>query len=389
MVEFLNLKDVNAPHEAALQAAAQRVVASGRYVLGAETEAFEAEFAAYCGVKHAIGVGNGLDALVLILRAAGIGAGDEVIVPSHTFIATWLAVSQTGAVPVPVEPVEGTGNLDAARLEAAITPRTRAIIAVHLYGQPADMAPIRAVAERHGLMVFEDAAQAHGARFNGRRAGGLGNAAAFSFYPGKNLGALGDGGAVTTDDATLADKLRRLRNYGSSVRYRHEMVGCNSRLDEIQAAMLRVKLPHLDAENARRVERAREYQGALSALPPTLGLKLPQVIAGVEPVWHLYVVRHAARDRLAAALAERGIHTLVHYPTAIHRQGAYRDTVPASVAAALPISERLAAEVLSLPMGPTLTTAQVLEVVRAVAEVLEGMSPPRATTLKAEAALAA
>jgi dTDP-4-amino-4,6-dideoxygalactose transaminase len=376
MVEFLNLRAVNAPHEAALRAAVGRVIDSGRYILGAETEAFEAEFAAYCGTKHCVGVGNGLDALQLILRAAGIDAGDEVIVPAHTFVATWLAVSQAGALPVPVEPDE-TGNLDAGAVAAAVTPRTKAILPVHLYGQPADMDALRPIAERHGLLLIEDAAQAHGARHRGRRAGALGHAAAFSFYPGKNLGALGDGGAVTTDDDQLAVRVRRLRNYGAEVRYRHEAMGFNSRLDEMQAAMLRAKLPALDAENATRRARAAQYLGLLQALAPSAGLVLPRVRLEVEPVWHLFVVRHAARDELASQLAQRGIGTLVHYPTPNHRQGAYVSEPLRLPAGGLPRAERWAAEVLSLPMGPALAPAQVAEVAAALHDVLAAMAGAR------------
>ena len=265
-VPFLDLRAAHAEVRDALDAAYRRVVGSGAYVLGAEVEAFEREFAAYCGVGHCVGVGNGLDALHLVLRAYGVGPGDEVVVPSNTFVATWLAATHAGATPVPVEPDPATYNLDPARLEAAITPRTRAIVAVHLYGQPADMDPVREVARRHGLPVVEDAAQAHGARYRGRRAGALGDAAAFSFYPGKNLGGLGDGGAVTTDDAALADRVRVLRNYGSREKYHNEVVGVNSRLDPLQAAFLRAKLPHLDAWNARRAAVAARYLDGLGGV---------------------------------------------------------------------------------------------------------------------------
>jgi dTDP-4-amino-4,6-dideoxygalactose transaminase len=364
MIEFLNLQQVNAPHRAAIDAAVARVLDSGWYVLGREVEAFEQEFAAYCGAAHCIGVANGLDALHLILRAWGIGPGDEVIVPSNTFIATWLAVSQAGATPVPVEPDEHTHNMDPKRIEAAITPLTRAIMPVHLYGQPADMDPILAIARKHGLRVVEDAAQAHGARYRGRRAGSLGDAAGFSFYPGKNLGALGDGGAITTSDADLAARLRKLRNYGSSVKYRHDVAGTNSRLDELQAAVLRAKLPHLDAENAARAARAAEYLQALQGLP----LVLPQVLPGTEPAWHLFVVRSTQRDALQAALRERGVGTLVHYPIACHRQGAYaHQRWPA-----LPVAERLQSQVLSLPMAPYLQGADVQAVAGALRACTEG-----------------
>ena len=358
MIEFLNLKRVNAPHDAAIRAAVQRVLDSGWYILGQETEAFEQEFAAYCGAAHCIGVANGLDALHLILRAYGIGPGDEVLVPSNTFIATWLAVSQVGATPVPVEPDVRTHNIDPALLEAAITPRTRAIMAVHLYGQPADMDPINQIARKHGLKVIEDAAQAHGARYKGRRTGALGDAAGFSFYPGKNLGALGDGGAITTNDAALASTLRKLRNYGSSVKYQHDMAGVNSRLDEIQAAILRVKLPHLDQENAARRTLAGAYLQALAGAP----VVLPHVPADIEPVWHLMVVRTTQREAVQARLTQRQIGSLVHYPLACHRQKAYA----AGVWPALPIAEQLQSQVLSLPMAPYLTHAEVLAVAEAV-----------------------
>lgn len=379
MVEILNLKDVNEPHLHAIRAAVERVLQSGRYILGPEVEAFEHEFATYCGARHCVGVGNGLDALQLILRALDIGPGDEVLVPGNTFIATWLAVSHVGATPVAVDALADTCNIDPSRIEAALTPRTRAIIPVHLYGQPADMAPIRTLAERHGLKVIEDAAQAHGARYQGRRCGSLGHAAGFSFYPGKNLGALGDGGAVTTDDTALAERVRKLRNYGARVRYQHELQGVNSRLDELQAAILRAKLPHLDAENAVRRERAQAYLQALQGLD----LTLPAVRADVEPVWHLFVVRHPRRDRLAQCLQQRGVGTLVHYPLGNHEQAAYRDaghphrshppggTVGSHAAwSPLPVTEMLAAQVLSLPMSPTLQPEQVAEVATALRQAL-------------------
>jgi dTDP-4-amino-4,6-dideoxygalactose transaminase len=358
MVEFLELGRVNAPHRTAIHEAIERVLDSGWYILGQELQSFEREFADYCGTSHCIGVANGMDALHLILRACGIGAGDEVIVPSNTFIATWLAVSQAGATPVPVEPDPRTHNLDPNRIEAAITPRTRAIMPVHLYGQPADMDPMNAIARRHGLRVIEDAAQAHGARYHGKRAGSLGDAAGFSFYPGKNLGALGDAGAITTSDEQLAATLRKLRNYGSSVKYRHEIAGFNSRLDEIQAAVLRVKLRHLDRENAARAWLAVEYAQALSGLP----LTMPDVLAGSQPAWHLMVVRSTQREALQAHLTQCGIGHAVHYPTACHLQQAYAG----SKWPALPIAEQLQREVLSLPMAPYLTRADVLAVADAI-----------------------
>lgn len=362
MIEFLDLKRINAAHEPAIRAGIDRVLASGWYVLGAENDAFEAEFAAYCEAPHCVAVANGLDALHLVLRAWGIGTGDEVIVPSHTFIATWLAATQTGATLVPVEPDPHTGNLDPRRLEAAITPRTKAVVPVHLYGQPADMTAVMAIAERHGLKVLEDAAQAHGARHHGRRTGSLGHAAAFSFYPGKNLGALGDGGAIVTADAALAARLRELRNYGSAVKYRHDLQGGNSRLDELQAAVLRAKLPHLDAENAHRAAFAERLSAGLQGLP----LTLPSVAPGNDPVWHLYVVRCAARDALQAALKSQGVASLVHYPTACHRQQAYAGTPwPA-----LPQAEAWAREVLSLPIGPHLALDDADRIAAAVRRAL-------------------
>lgn len=358
MIPFLSLKDVNAVHQQSLQTAVARVVQSGWYVLGPETERFEASFAQFCGVQHCLGVANGLDALHLILRGYDIAAGDEVIVPGHTFVATWLAVSQTGATPVPVEPVEDTFNMDATLIEQAITPRTRAIIVVHLYGQPADMDPIMAIARRHGLRVIEDAAQAHGARYQGKRTGGLGDAAAFSFYPTKNLGALGDGGAITTNDASLAAKIRKLRNYGSTVKYQHELKGVNSRLDELQAAALQVKLEFLDQENAQRAHIAAHYNAQL----PQVGLQTSRVIAGAEPVWHLYVIRCLQRDALQQHLFSLRIETMIHYPVPCHLQGAYADRRwPA-----LPLSARLPGELLSLPMSPCLSEDSVAEVAKAI-----------------------
>jgi dTDP-4-amino-4,6-dideoxygalactose transaminase len=359
MIPFLSLKDANAPHEQSLQAAVARVVQSGWYVLGPETERFEASFARYCEVPHCVGVANGLDALHLILRGYDIGAGDEVVVPGHTFIATWLAVSQTGATPVPVEPIEDTFNMNPALIEQAITPKTRAIIVVHLYGQPADMEPIMAIARHHGLRVIEDAAQAHGACYQGKRTGGLGDAAAFSFYPTKNLGALGDGGAVTTKDPDLAAKIRKIRNYGSTVKYQHELKGVNSRLDELQAAALQVKLEFLDRENAQRAMVAAQY----NALLPRQGGNLTRVIADAQPVWHLYVLRFPKRDALQQHLRQLNIETMIHYPVPCHLQGAYANERWPS----LPLSTRLPKELISLPMAPCLNEDEVAEVARAIA----------------------
>lgn len=359
-IPFLEMKEPYLELQKELDAAYQRVMESGWYILGKEVEAFEAEFATYCESKHCIGVGNGLEALHLILRGYGIGTGDEVIVPANTYIATWLAVTYAGATPVPVEPDEKTYNIDPTRIEAAITSRTKAIMPVHLYGQPADMDPIMAIAERHGLKVIEDAAQAHGSRYNGCRAGNLGDAAGFSFYPGKNLGAIGDGGAVTTNDAALAEKIRILRNYGSSKKYVNECQGFNSRLDELQAAFLRVKLRHLDTWNSRRSALAKEYTQALAGS----GLTLPFVPDFVEPAWHLYVVRSAERDALQGKLSEASIGTLIHYPIPPHLQDAYAGL--SYSAGAFPISESVAKTVLSLPMGPHLDRSGVLTIVAAI-----------------------
>ncbi len=350
-VPFLDLVRLHQPIREQLDAAYHRVVDSGWFIMGPELEAFEAEFAQYCEVKHCIGVGNGLEALHLLLRAYGVGPGDEVIVPSNTFIATWLAVTQCGATPVPVEPNIDTHNIDPALIANAITSRTRAVIPVHLYGQPADMDPINAVAAKHGIVVIEDAAQAQGARYKGRRAGSLGHAAATSFYPGKNLGALGDGGAVLTNDDSIAEKVKQLRNYGSTVKYQHYITGYNSRLDELQAAFLRVKLTALDDWNARRVEIAAQY----SKLLASANIDLPRVPEYAEPVWHLFVIRTKQRNALKLHLEQIGVSTVIHYPIPPHRQACYQGFEGYS----LPLSEILAAEVLSLPMSPSMTTEEV------------------------------
>lgn len=359
-IPFLELKPGYLEFKAEFDAAYARVMDSGWVLLGAELEAFESAFAQFCEVEHCIGVANGLDALFLILRALEIGPGDEVIVPTHTFIATWLAVSYTGATPVPVEPDPLTFNLDPARIRAAVTGRTRAIMPVHLYGRPAEMEPINALAAEFGLKVIEDNAQAHGARYHGRRTGGLGVAAGTSFYPAKNLGAFGDGGAVTTHDAALADRVRTLRNYGSKVKYFTEMRGINSRLDEIQAAFLRVKLPHLEEWNARRASLAAIYQAELETAAPEI--KLPGTDGASEPVWHLYVIRHPRRDALQSYLHEAGIGTQIHYPVPPHLTAAYRELAGER----FPIAEELSKTVLSLPLGPHVTESQAHEVAAAI-----------------------
>ena len=361
-IAFLDVLAACAELRPQIDAAIARVLQSGCYIGGEEVERFETDWAAFCETRQAVGVGNGLDALRLALLALEIGPGDEVIVPSNTFIATWLAVAQVGAAVVPVEPDALTCNLDATRIEAAITSRTRAIMPVHLYGQPADLDPIMAIARRHGLRVIEDAAQAHGARYRGRRIGAHGDAVAWSFYPGKNLGAIGDGGAITTDDAELADRLRQLRNYGSSTRYVHEMAGMNSRLDPIQAAVLSVKLAHLDEWNARRSLIAARYRDGLA----DSGLALPQVPPWAEPVWHLFVARHPERDALRERLAAAGIGTLIHYPTPPHRQGAFASMAGLS----LPISEQMHREVFSLPIGPHLKPDEADRVIEAIGLLL-------------------
>lgn len=355
-VPFLDLRAAYRELRDEIDESIARVLEGGVYVLGDEVEAFESEFALACGARHAVGVASGLDALHLALCAMEIGPGDEVIVPSNTFIATWLAVSRCGAVPVAVEPCPDTGNLDPLRIEAAITARTRAIVPVHLYGQPADMDPILAIARRHDLRVLEDAAQAHGARYKGRPVGAIGDAAAWSFYPGKNLGAMGDGGAVTTGDENLARRIRLLRNYGSRVKYEHEIQGFNSRLDAMQAAVLRVKLARLPQWNERRRALAARYLQRLAGS----GVGLPAVPAWAEPVWHLFVVRHPRRDGLRERLARAGVETLIHYPIPPHRQRAYAGEPCA--ARQLPVADRLASEVLSLPIGPHVR-AECLELV--------------------------
>lgn len=359
-VPFLDLRAAYLELKDELDEAVLRVLDSGWYILGAEVEAFEEEYAAYTGTRHAVGVANGLDALILALRAMEIGPGHEVIVPSNTYIATWLAVSYVGATPVPVEPDERTYTLDPARIEAALSERTKAILPVHLYGLPADMDPILEIARKYRLWVLEDGAQSQGARYKGRRVGGHGDAVAWSFYPGKNLGALGDAGAVTTDNPDLAERIRVLRNYGSRVKYVNEVQGVNSRLDPIHAAALRVKLKYLDAWNARRQKIAGYY---LEALADT-GLALPHPPEWAEHVWHIFAVLHPDRDALQKHLHGQGIGTLIHYPIPPHRQAAYQELGYGE--GTFPISERIHRQELSLPMGPHLTQEQAERVVEAV-----------------------
>jgi dTDP-4-amino-4,6-dideoxygalactose transaminase len=360
-IPFLDLRAAYVELKSDIDAAMARVAASGWYILGSEVAAFEQEFAAYCGAKHCIGLGNGLEALELTLRSWDIGAGDEVIVPSSTYIATWLAISATGARPVPVEPDVRTANLDPDRVAAAITSRTRAVIPVHLYGQPADMDPIMDLAGRHGLKVLEDVAQAQGARYKGRRTGALADAGAFSFFPTKNIGALGDAGAVTTNDDRLADRLRTLRNYGSKVKYVNIEPGVNSRLDELQAAILRVKLPVLDSWNDRRRALATRYKQSLVG---AAGIELPHVPQWADPVWHLFTVRCQDRGRTTAALDAAGVGWLIHYPIPPHLQQAYASF--GLKRGDLPLAEQIADTILSLPISPHMPAAHVDAVVNAL-----------------------
>jgi len=352
-VTFLDVGATYRELRAEIDAAVARVLASGWYLIGAELDAFEREYAAYVGATHCIGVANGLDALELSLRALGVGPGDEVIVPSNTYIATWLAVTAVGARIVAVEPDPRTLNLDPERVADAITPRTRVLLPVHLYGAPADMRALATIAADRGVHVLADAAQAHGARIDGRPVGAFGDVAAWSFYPSKNLGAFGDAGAITTDDAALADRLRVLRNYGARSKYVNEVRGTNSRMEELHAAMLRVKLQRLDAWNARRTAQAALYASLLADRP----VVLPDVPAWAESCWHLFVVRSAERDALQARLRARGVETLIHYPIPPHLQAAYADLGLAE--GAFPISEQIHREVLSLPIGPHLTEEQI------------------------------
>jgi dTDP-4-amino-4,6-dideoxygalactose transaminase len=365
-VPFLDVKASYLELRNELDNAYRRVMDSGWYVLGEEVEQFENEYANYCGVRHCIGVGNGLEALHMVLRAYEIGQGDEVIVPANTYIATWLAISYASAIPVPVEPDPRTYNLDPQLLDGAISKRTRAIIAVHLYGQTAAMDQINRIAKEHGLKVIEDAAQAHGARYDGRIAGSLGNAAGWSFYPSKNLGALGDAGAVTTDDDQVAERVRVLRNYGSRKKYFNDVKGYNSRLDPIQAAFLRVKLDHLDEWNHRRNLIARRYLQSLKDIP---GLVLPAVNELCLPVWHVFPVLHPRRDDLRQFLSDKGIGTLVHYPIPPHLSMAYSDRDWKE--GIFPITERISNTILSIPIGPHLDDQSVETVIDSIRQFAE------------------
>ncbi|GAA4781471.1 DegT/DnrJ/EryC1/StrS family aminotransferase [Olivibacter ginsenosidimutans] len=359
MIKFLDLQQINLRHKAELLAAFERVIDKGWFIQGKEVAAFEAEFATYCGTKHAIGVANGLDALSLILRAykelGVLSDGDEVIVPANTFIASILAISANNLVPVLVEPAEDTFLFDAASIKACVTAKTKAVMPVHLYGQLCDMEPILLLAEEYGLKVIEDAAQAHGASYKGKKAGSFGDAAGFSFYPGKNLGALGDGGAVTTNNDRLATVIRALANYGSAVKYQNQYKGGNSRLDEVQAALLRVKLRHLEADTARRRNLAKRYLEGIHSTK----IILPKMLREEGHVWHLFVVRTADRHALQQYLAQAGVQTQIHYPIPPHQQQAYAEWNHLSY----PITEKIHREVLSLPMSPILSEVEIDQVI--------------------------
>jgi len=357
-VPFLDLKSINERFRAGYTKVFEEVLDSGWYVLGAQTEQFEKEFASYCGAGHCVGVGNGLDALSLIIQGFGLGEGDEIIVPANTFIASFLAISKHGCVSVPVDPDPKSMNIDVSKIELAITSKTKAIMPVHLYGQPCDMDSILELAKKYNLKVIEDAAQAHGASYKGKKVGTLGDAAAFSFYPGKNLGALGDGGAVVTNDKDLARHVRLLRSYGSEERYVHQEVGVNSRLDELQAGLLRVKLGALGEDNLARQRIASQYIDGIK----NINITLPTVINGAESVWHLFVIQSKDRDGLSSYLGEKGIQTLIHYPIPAHKQRAYQDMNCLTY----PVAESLAKEILSLPISPTLSNEDVNYVCKSV-----------------------
>lgn len=361
MVPFLDLKKINLRFRDDFHKALDDVLDSGWLVLGEQTKAFEEEFANYCGSKYAIGVANGLEALSLVLRAWDIGAGDEVIVPSNTYIATWLAVTHNNATPIPVEPKPDTYNLDPNLIEASITNKTKAIIPVHLYGQPAEMDQINAIAQKCNLKVLEDGSQAQGARYKHSTVGNLGDAAGISLYPGKNLGGIGDGGVITTNDEHLAQRLRALRNYGSEIKYRNDVIGYNSRLDELQSAFLRIKLKKLNDDNLRRNEIAQRY---LQELKRFKSITLPKIIPDAQSVWHLFVIQIPNRDEFLRHLQEQGIGSMIHYPIAPHLQKAYQSMK--LQLGAFPISEQIHQNILSLPISPVMSDEDVQEVLDAL-----------------------
>lgn len=356
MIKFLDLEKINNRFRAEIDARFKQVLDKGWYLLGEQNVQFEQHFAAYIGTRHAIGCANGMDALNLIIKAYGFGPGDEIIVPANTYIASILAISENGCTPVLVEPDIHTYNINPNLIEEKITPHTKAIMVVHLYGQAVQMEKIWQLAKKYNLKIIEDAAQAHGAEFQGRKTGNLGDAAGFSFYPGKNLGCMGDGGGITTNDDALAAKIRALRNYGSDRKYHHIYKGINSRLDELQAAVLDVKLPHLDADNLRRREIARYYRENIK----NPAIILPQTYDEKAHVWHVFVIRTPEREKLQKYLEEKGIQTNIHYPTAPHHQGAYQEWKNRS----LPITEQIHAQVLSLPISPVLTDEEVGQIVK-------------------------
>ncbi|MFX3632165.1 MAG: DegT/DnrJ/EryC1/StrS family aminotransferase [Candidatus Pristimantibacillus sp.] len=362
MIPFLDLKQINLKHEAEISQSIERFLHSGWYILGKEVEEFEQQFAQYCGTKHCLGVANGLDALTLILRAYGIGEGDEVIVPSNTYIATILAISANGAIPILVEPDLMTYNIGPSLIEEKITTRTKAIMVVHLYGQACNMSPIQKLADKYNLKVFEDCAQAHGAMYGEKRVGNLGDAAAFSFYPGKNLGALGDGGAITVNDDSIYMKLKALRNYGSHKKYENLYKGVNSRLDEIHAAVLKVKLKYLDGDNQVRRNIADYY--TKNIVNDRIILPMVENQDALSHVWHLYVIRTDNREALQTYLTSKGIQTLIHYPIPPHHQEAYKEFGNCSY----PISEKVHNEVLSLPISPVMSMEDVYRVTEALNE---------------------
>jgi dTDP-4-amino-4,6-dideoxygalactose transaminase len=362
MIKFLDLQAINHQYKAELEEACARVINSGWYISGTEVSAFEQKFSTYCGVNHCVGVANGLDALILILRAykelGKLKDGDEVLVPANTYIASILAISANNLVPVLIEPNEHSYNLDAGLLEQHLNPKTKAILVVHLYGQLADMPGILTFAEKHHLLVVEDAAQAHGASIGGKKAGNWGHAAGFSFYPGKNLGALGDAGAVTTNDAALATMVRSLGNYGSEVKYHNAYKGINSRLDELQAALLSVKLRHLDVEIVRRRAIANAFLNGIK----NPKVKLPIIKYQEQHVWHLFVVQVEDRANFHSYLTEQGIQTVIHYPIAPHKQRAYAELNHVS----FPLTEKIHEQVISLPISPILIDAEVQKIINIV-----------------------
>lgn len=362
-IPFLDVGESYLELKSEIDIAISRVLDSGCYILGSEVEAFEKEWAKYCEAKYAVGLGSGLDALILALRSLDVGPGDEVIVPSHTYIATWMAITAVGAIPVPVEPSNRTYNIDPDKIAASITKKTKVFLPVHLYGQAVNIDPIIGLANQHGIKIIEDAAQAHGARYKGRRIGSHGHIVCWSFYPGKNLGAFGDAGAITTNDQKIAERIALLRNYGSKKKYFNNEIGINSRLDPLQAAVLSVKLKILDKWTEQRCTIANTYKEKLN----NCGLILPYVPDWANPVWHLYVVRSQARNKLQDHLTKTGIETLIHYPIPPHMQAAYNNlNIPAET---LPLSKQISQEILSLPIGPHLNNDKIVFIIDEVIKI--------------------